>query len=412
MKTRGWLARVRPFSLGIAAALCLVAGRAGAADEGEFRVGLLVDLNGSYSHITGQGSVVAARLAIDDFGGQILGKPIRLLYADHENNPATAARLAGEWIAGGARVIADVAGSPTALAVQEVIRHRDVVALYNSVMTPALTGRQCAANGIHWMYDGYAYNQVIGGEITRLGAKRWYLLVVDNQFGHDIERSLSAVIQANGGTVLGSVRHARGEENLFAKLRQAAQSGAEVIGLVNAGTDMIASVRQAFDLLGVSKGKTVLAAVATAVNDVHAMQPQLAQGLRLTHSFYWNQDADARVWSRRFYDKAGAMPSDLQAGVYSALTHYFKAVAAAGSDRSAAVVAKMREIPIRDPIVRNGRLRRDGRMVHDIYLLQVKKPGEIREPWDYLKILRTIPGDSAFRPLEEGNCPLVAGGGN
>lgn len=380
-----------------------------AGDPETITIGLLLDMKGSYAHIAGQGSVTAARLAIEDAGGTLLGKPVRVIFADHENEPAVAARIAREWTdRSTVQVIADVVGSPTALAVQEVIRNRDVVAFYNGVMTPALTGKACAANGIHWMYDGYAFNQVIGGELTRLGARRWFLVVVDNQFGRDVQQSLTTVIQKNGGTVVGSITHARGEEHLFGKLRLAAQSGAEVIGLVNAGTDLIASVRQAYDLLGVSRGKIMLAAVATTLSDVHVMQPQLAQGLKLTHAFYWNRDEESRIWSRRFYERSGSMPTDLQAGVYSALTHYFKAVSAAGTVESRAVVSKMREIPIRDPIVGKGILRPDGRMVHDVLLLQVRKPGEIAVAWDYLRILETISGETAFRPLAEGGCPLVA----
>jgi branched-chain amino acid transport system substrate-binding protein len=276
-------------------------------------------------------------------------------------------------------------------------------------MNSDITGSKCAATGVHWMYDGYAYNTVLGRELTREGRRLWYFVTVDNAFGSNVEKSLEDIVRTNGGVVLGSTRHKLGSEELFANLREASESGAQVIALVNAGQDMIRSVREGYDLLRVSKGETVLAAVATALNDVHQMKPQLAQGLRLTHSFYWNMDKEARTWSRRFHERAGAMPSDLQAGVYSSLTHYFKAVRELGSDEGRAVVKKMRELPIRDPIVRNARLREDGRMVHDIFLMRVKAPAEIREPWDYLEVVKSIPGDRAFRPLEEGGCPLVSG---
>lgn len=376
--------------------------------NGEIRVGLLVDLKGSYAHITGVGSIVAAQMAIEDAGGTVLGRPIKLMAADHGNDPATAAEIAQQWLAeGGVDVLGDVAGSPPALAVQEVNRKYGAVVFYNSVMTPALTGSLCAPTGIHWMYDGYAYNQVIGGELTRQGARKWALLSVDNEFGRDVENSLAAIIGAHGGRVVSSVRHARGERHLFDKLKASVETGAEVIGLINAGQDFINAVRQALDPFGIGKGKVRLAAVATTINDVHTLQPQVAQGLLLSHSFYWNQDEASRAWSERFWRRTGAMPNDLQAGVYSALTHYFKAVAAAKTDRGIEVVAKMRELPIRDPIVRNARLRADGRMVHDIYLMQVKKPAEVSKPWDYLTVVRTIPGDRVFRPLAEGGCPLV-----
>jgi len=392
-------------------------GIAGAGiSDGEIRVGLLVDMKSIYAHITGPGSVAAAQMAIEDAGGAINGKPIRLVYADHQNDVALTSRIAREWLErDGIDVIADVAASPLAHAVQEINRERGergAVVFYNGVMSSELTGRRCAPLGIHWMYDGYAYNTVIGREMTAAGARRWYFLTVDNAFGRSVETSLSAIVRNNGGIVVGSVRHQLGESDLFPKLRQASESGAQVIALVDAGQDMINAVRSSFDLLRVSRGEIMLAAVASALNDVHLMTPQLAQGLRLAHSFYWNQDSEARAWSKRFYDRTGAMPSDLQAGVYSALTHYFKAVRASGSDHAPTVVRKMHEIPIRDPIVRNARLREDGRMVHDIYLLRVKAPADVSEPWDYLEILRTVPGDRAFRPLTEGGCPLVGAAGS
>lgn len=378
--------------------------------DGEIRVGLLVDMRSVYAHITGQGSVVAARMAIEDAGGSINGKPIRLLHEDHANDAERVSRIAREWLyEKGVDVIADVTSSPLALLVQEINRARGAVVFYNGVMTTEITGSKCAPTGIHWMYDGHAFNSVIGGELTRAGAKTWYFVTVNNAFGSNVEASLSAIVRANGGTVLGSVRHELGEQDLFAKLRHASESGAQVIGLVNAGQDMINAVRESFDLLRVSKGQTMLAAVATAINDVHVMKPQLAQGLRLSHSFYWNMDAESRAWSKRFFERTGAMPSDLQAGVYSSLTHYFKAVKAANSDVGSTVVKKMREIPIRDPIVRNASLREDGRMIHDIFLLRVKTPAEVKEPWDYLSIVRSVPGERAFRSMAEGGCPLVSG---
>lgn len=397
----------------VGAVLCVSGAAQAEISDGEIRVGLLVDMKSTYAHITGQGSVVAAQMAIEDAGGSINGKPIRLLHEDHANSSEKVTRIAREWLYEmGVDVIADVASSPLALVVQEINRPRGAVVFYNGVMTTEITGSKCAPTGIHWMYDGYAYNTVIGGELTRSGAKTWYFVTVDNAFGSNVESSLATIIRSNGGVVLGSVRHKLGEQDLFGKLREASESGAQVIALVNAGQDMIRAVRESFDLLRVSKGETMLAAVATALNDVHLMKPQLAQGLRLSHSFYWNMDAESRAWSKRFYERTGAMPSDLQAGVYSSLTHYFKAVKASNSDHGLTVVRKMREIPISDPIVRNASLREDGRMIHDIYLLRVKTPAEVKEPWDYLEILHRVPGKSAFRPLAEGGCPLGSGSGS
>lgn len=386
-------------------AACFALNAQAEISHGEIRVGLLVDLKSSYAHISGRGSEIAARLAIEDVGGSVAGKPIKLLVADHGNDPALAADIARRWLDDeGVDVIGDVVGSPPALAVQEVNRQRQAVVFYNGAMTSALTGTHCAPTGIHWMYDGYAFAQVVGRELTRLGAQSWYFVVVDNAFGRNVAADLAAQVQAGGGRVIGTAYHRLGEPQLFAVLRQAAESGAGAIALINAGQDLIRAVRQSFDLLRVSKGSTALAAVATTVNDVHLMKPPLAQGLHLSHAFYWNLDAETRAWSQRFFAQAGSMPNDMQAGVYSALTHYFKAVAASRSDHGPTVVARMRELPIRDPIVRNARLREDGRMVHDVYLMEVKKPAEVEQPWDYLRVLRTIPGEQAFKPLAPGGC--------
>jgi branched-chain amino acid transport system substrate-binding protein len=386
-------------------ALCLTFAALAAQAEisgGEIRVGLLVDMRSSYAHLSGAGSEIAARMAIDDQGGKVNGRTIRLFVADHGNDPVLASAIARRWLyAEGIDVIGDVVGSPPALAVQEVNRERQAVIFYNGVMSSALTGTHCASTGIHWMYDGYAFTSVIGRELTQLGRNNWYFVVVDNAFGRNVEEDLAHFVRAGGGRVVGSVRHPFGANQMFGVLRQAAESGANVIALINAGQDMIHAVRQSSDLLRVSKGVTVLAAVATALSDVHLIKPTVAQGLLLSHSFYWNLDAEARAWSQRFYALSGSMPNDMQAGVYSALTHYFKAVAASGSDDGPTVVKQMRELPIRDPIVRNARLREDGRMVHDVFLLQVKKPGEVKEPWDYLRVVKTIPGDQAFKPLSK-----------
>lgn len=394
--------------VGVLAAALAPAVQAGISDD-EIRVGLLLDMSSIYAHLGGRGSEIAARMAIEDAGEAVAGKPIRLVVADHGNDVARAEAIARRWLdEEGVDAIADVIGSPAALAVQEIVRTREALVFYNGVMSTAITGARCAPNGIHWMYDGYAFTTAIGRELTRRGARSWYFLTVDNAFGHNVENDLAAVIRDSGGEVRGAIRHRLGEQQFFTLLRRAAESGADAIALVNAGEDLNRAVRQSYDLLAVSKGRTVLAAVATTLNDVHRMKPQLAQGLKLAHAFYWNLDPQARAWSERFLARAGSMPNDIQAGVYSALSHYFKAVAASGEDRGAAVVAKMRDLPIRDPIVRNARLRPDGRMVHDTYLMEVKKPAEVKEPWDYLRILRTIPAEEAFRPLEDSDCPHVA----
>lgn len=377
---------------------------------GEIRVGLLVDLSSVYKDITGRGSIIAAQMAIEDAGGKVAGYPVHLDIADSGRGSAESAKTARQWIdTDGMDVIADVVGSPQALAVQEVVRGRRAVVFYNGVMSDALTGERCAPNSVHWMYDGHGFNRVLGQAVTAAGMKRWFFISVDNAFGRNVEASLQEVVRASGGTVSGTVRHPLGTRHLFAHLRTAAQPGVEVIGLINAGQDLVTAVRDAFDLLRVSRGELALAAPATTLNDIHLLRPELAQGLLVAHAFYWNRDAESRAFSHRFMQRAGSMPNDLQAGVYSALTHYFKAVSHARSDDPEKVMPALRGLPIIDPIVRNARLRPDGRMVHDLYLLQVKKPREVHEPWDYLDIRQIVAGDAAFRPVSLGGCPLVPG---
>lgn len=410
--TRAHQPFLRQLAVRIAAVAGIWLGAGGAAlatISGEaIRVGLLVDMKSIYAHISGPGSVAAAQMAIDDVGGMVAGRPIHLLVADTGNDVARSSAIARKWLdEQGVDVIADVVGSPIAMAVQEINRTRGAVVFYNGVMSSALTGSHCAPTGVHWMYDGYAFSSALGRSLTRAGTRRWFMLTVDNAFGHNVQTDLQRIIADSGGEVIGQLGHPLGERRLFPRLARATRSGAQAIALVNAGQDLIRTVRQSYDLLAISRRSMTLAAVATTLNDVHLMTPQLAQGLKLAHAFYWNFDAETRAWAFRFHDRTGVMPNDLQAGVYSALTHYFKAVAASRSDDGPTVVAKMRELPIRDPIVRNAYLRKDGRMVHDILLLEVKAPGEIDQPWDYLRVLQVIPGDEAFRPPADGGCPLL-----
>ncbi|MRD72875.1 ABC transporter substrate-binding protein [Rhodocyclus tenuis] len=376
--------------------------------DGEIRVGLLLDMHSSYAHFTGQGSVIAAQMAIDDVGGKVAGRPIRLVFADHGNDVTRASQIARQWLYDeGVDVIGDVVGSPQAAAVQEINRKRGAVVFYNAVASDALTREACAATGVHWLFNGQAYATLMAKALTNEGQRRWFFITVDNEFGRNVEAVLASVIRARGGKVLGSVRHPRGAASLFPQLRQAVASGAEVIALLNAGQDMVRAVRESFDLLAVSRGKTTLAVIIGTLGDVQLITPQLAQGMRLAQSFYWNQDVAARRWSQRFFERAGVMPSDAQAGVYSSLTHYFKAVAASNSDEGIKVVKMMRELPISDPIMRNARLREDGRMVHDLYLTHVRTPEEIKDPLDILVIDRVVPGDEVFRPVADGRCPLL-----
>lgn len=374
---------------------------------GAVKIGVLTDTQSIYAHFSGKGSVAAAEMAIEDFGTEILGKPIRLVYADHRNDVDFASKVAQRWLyQEGVDVIADIVGSPIALAVQEINRKRQSVLFFNAVVSADLTGKLCAPTGIHWMYDSHSIAAAIGTAITQRGGKTWFFITLDNAFGTNQERIMAEHVKAQGDTVLGSVRHPLNAKEFLGYLLKAQNSGAQVIALVSAGDDAINALRQASDLPGFLKGDMRLASLIN-IGDVDRIKLPLAQGLLLHSAFYWDRDEESRKFSQRFFLRTGQMPSDAQAGVYSSVTHYLRSVQAAGTDDGPTVVKKMRELPIKDPVVRNARLREDGRMVHDIYLAQVKKPGESKGPWDYLRLLQTIPGDRAFLALDKSECPQI-----
>lgn len=390
----------------------LLAAPAAAAEisGGVIKVGLLLDMDSIYADLAGRGSVVAARLAAEAVGGAINGHPIELLVEDHDNDPAQAAAIARRWLAAeGVDVIADVVGTPPALAVQEVNRDHQAVIIYNAVVSTAVTNEACAPTSFHWMFDAYAYTRVSGEVITALGKKTWYTLTVDNAYGNNFLANLKPAVEANGGRIIGGAKHPLGTRRFIRYLLDAEASGAEVIALGSAGDDLANAVKQAFDLRKVSRGDVVLTAPGMALASTHNVGLALSQGMLLPESFYWDLDERSRAWSKLFHGQAGRMPTEPQAGVYSGLSHYFKAVAAAGSDHGPTVAAKMRELPVDDPIVRNAYLREDGRLVHDMYLVRVKSPTDSRGPWDYFEILKVIPGEQAFQPLSQSRCPAVAG---
>ena len=394
---------LRLLVLSIAVLLAGTPARA-AVSGNEIRVGLFADMQGLYSHFTGRGSVIAAQMAIQDIGGQINGKPVRLLVADHRNDVALASRITRQWLEqDGVDVIADVVGSPIALAVQEINRNKKAVVFYQSVVTTAITGNQCAETGVHWMYDARSFASVLGGAVTRRGGNTWFFISVDNDFGSNAEKIFTDAIIANGGRVIGSVRHPIDTVDFSLYLLKAQASGAKVIAFANAGRDAINSVKQSHDLRSVAKGETTIVSVL-GIADIHRIRLPLSQGMQMHVSFYWNLDERTVAWSRRYYALRGEMPHDVQAGIYSSLMHYFKAVKALDSDHGPDVVRRMRELPIDSDLVRNASLRPDGRMVHDVYLVRVKKPSESKQPWDYFHILQTIPGNQAFAPLANSEC--------
>jgi branched-chain amino acid transport system substrate-binding protein len=374
---------------------------------GVVRLGVLTDETGVLSSASGEGSIEAARMAVEDFGSKAAGRPIEIIHADHQNKTDIGAAIARRWIdVDGVDAIVDVPNSAIALAVQELAKEKNRVLLVSTAATVDLTGKACSPVGVHWTWDTYAVAASAARAIVLQGGDSWFFLTADFAFGHAMQRDATRFIEASGGKVIGSARHPLGTADFASFLLQAQSSGAKIVGLATAGSDTTNSIKQAAEF-GLARGGQRLAAIATTITDVHAVGLAGAQGLLLTTSFYWDRTEESRQWSRRFFARRGAMPTQMQAGVYSAVTHYLKAVDALGSDEAKVVVAKMRDMPIHDFFADRGLLRADGRMVHDMYLVEVKKPDESHYPWDYYKILKIIPGEEAFRPMSEGGCPLL-----
>ena len=373
------------------------------------KIGVLNDQSGVYADVAGTGSVVAAKMAVEDFGGKVLDKPIEVIFADHQNKPDVATPIVNQWIdVDNVDAVVDVPTSSVALAVQEITKNKNRIHLNSSAGTSDLTGKACSPTAIHWTYDTYALANSTGRALTKDGGDTWFFITADYAFGHALEKDTAAAVTSQGGKVLGSVNTPFPNQDFSSFLLQAQASGAKVIGLANAGGDMINAVKQAQEF-GITAAGQRLAGLLVFISDIHSLGLPVTQGLVLTTGFYWDRDDATRAWSKRFGERnGGRMPTMVQAGVYSAVAHYLAAIKAAGTDEAKAVVAKMREMPVNDFFAQNGRIRADGRMVHDMYLVQVKSPQESKYPWDYYKILRVVPGDEAFRPMDQGNCPLVA----
>ena len=374
---------------------------------GVVKLGVLTDETGVLSSPSGEGSIEATRMAVEDFGSKAAGKPIEIIHADHQNKTDIGAAIARRWIdVDGVDAIVDVPNSAIALAVQEIAKEKNRVLLVSTAAIVDLTGKACSPVGVHWTWDTYAVASAAKAIVSQ-GGDSWFFLTADFAFGHAMQRDATRFIEASGGKVIGSVRHPLGTADFASFLLQAQSSRAKIVGLANGGSDMTNSIKQAVEF-GLARGGQRLAAIAAVITDIHAVGLADAQGLLLTTSFYWDRTEESRQWSKRFFARRGVMPTQMQAGVYSAVTHYLKAVDALGSDEAKAVVAKMRDMPIHDFFADRGLLRADGRMVHDMYLVEVKKPEESHYPWDYYKILKIIPGEEAFRPMGEGGCPLLA----
>ncbi|MCL4767455.1 MAG: ABC transporter substrate-binding protein [Hyphomicrobiaceae bacterium] len=389
-----------------ALALLLSAGPS-VADKSPVKIGVLNDQSGLYADLSGLGSVEAARMAIEDFGGKLFGAPIELVHADHKNRADLASTIAREWFDNSkVDAIADLTASSVALAVQELARERSKFAIHTSGATSRLTGDACSPTGVHWAYDTYALANGTARALVAEGQDTWFFLTADYAFGHSLEKDTGAMVEKMGGKVLGAVRHPLDNQDFSSYLMQAQASKSKMIGLANASSDTLNAIRQAKEFGLVSMGQR-LAALLLFITDIHAVGLEAAQELVLTTGFYWDRDEKTRAWSERFNKRRGHMPTMIQAGTYSAILHFLKAVEAAGTKEPKAVMEKMRAMRVDDFFGNGGYLREDGRMVHDMYLVRVKKPGQSKGPWDYFEVIRTIPGDEAFRPMKDGGCKYV-----
>ncbi len=376
----------------------------GAGDA--LRIGVLNNATGGLSAPAGPGSVVAAQMAIDDFGGTVAGRPVRLVSADEQNKPDVGLGIARQWFDQGVSLIVDLPNTAVALAVQKLAAEQGRIAIVVTAAGSSLTGRDCTPNSVAWAYNSYALAGVVGRAVVAQGGDTWFLLSTDYTFGREMEADLKAVLGQQHATLLGTVAAPQETADFSAFLLQAQASGAKVLGLANVAADTINSIKQAHEF-GLVAGGVKLATLLFTITDVHSLGLETAGGLYLATAFYWDRTPEARAWSQRFFAKHGAMPSMLQAGVYSAVTHYLQAVAAAKTDAAGPVMAQMRAAPVNDMFAQGGHIREDGLMVHDMYLAQVKTPAESHGPWDYLKIILTVPGDEAFGPLSASKCPLL-----
>jgi branched-chain amino acid transport system substrate-binding protein len=395
--------------IGMAVATALSLGTAQAqVSDGIVKIGVLSDMSSLYTDLAGAGSVVAAKLAIEDSGIEKRGYKVELVSADHQNKPDIGSGIASKWYdAEKVDVIVDVPNSGVALAVNQITKEKGKAFLVSGAASSDLTGKACTPNTIHWTYDTWMLANGTGGAIVKTGGDTWFFLTADYAFGQALERDTEAVVLKNGGKVLGKVRHPLNTQDFSSFLLQAQASKAKIVGLANAGGDTTNSIKQAAEF-GIVKGGQNLAGLLVFLTDIHALGLPTAQGLIVTNTFYWDQNDQTRAFAKRFsaLDK-GIYPTMVHAGVYSAVLHYLKAVEALKSDDGTKVIAKMKEMPTDDPLFGKGSIRADGRKIHPAYLVQVKTPAESKYPWDYYKVRTTIPADQAFRPMADGGCPLV-----
>ncbi len=372
------------------------------------RIGVLNDMSSLYADINGPGGVLAAKMAVEDAGGSVLGKKIEVISGDVQNKPDVAVAIAGRWFdTEQVDLVIGGGGSASSLAMARTAADKNKIYVATDPASSDLTGKACTPTTIHWVYDTIALANGTGSAVVKSGGKTWYFLTADYAFGHSLERDVTAVVTANGGKVLGRVRHPLNTSDFSSFLLQAQSSGAQVIGLANAGGDTINSIKQAAEF-GIVQGGQSLAGLLVFVSDVHSIGLKLAQGLKLTEAFYWDLNDGTRKFSKRWGDQMnGRKPTMIQAGYYSAIKHYIEAIKATGTDDTAKVMAWLKSNPINDDLFGEGYIRKDGRKMHKMYLFEVKKPEESKEAWDYYKLVREIPAEEAFRPLDKGDCPLV-----
>jgi branched-chain amino acid transport system substrate-binding protein len=397
-------------------AATLVAGLALAASSGianaqisddVVKIGVLTDMSSLYADATGKGSLAAVQMAVADYGGKVKGKPVEVISADHQNKPDVGVNIARNWYDNEkVDAIFDVPTSSVALPISALTREKNKININSGGGSSDITGVACSPNTVHWTYDTYALSNVAGRAMVKRGEDSWFFITADYAFGMALERDAANVVKELGGKVIGDVRHPLNSSDFSSYLLQAQASKAKVVALANAGGDTTNALKQASEF-GLMKSGQKLIALLLEITDVHSLGLQAAQGLILTDAFYWDRDDETRAFSKRFNEKVGHMPTMIQAGLYSATMHYLKAIEAIGTDEAPKVMAQMRATPINDFFAKNGKIRIDGRMVHDMYLFEVKKPEESKGEWDLYKLLATVPGDEAFRPLDKGGCPLV-----
>ncbi|WP_020184384.1 ABC transporter substrate-binding protein [Methylopila sp. 73B] len=396
-------------SAAMAAALLVASALPAAAQvsDNKVKIGILNDQSGVYADFGGKWSYEAAKMAVEDFGGKVLDMPIEVVTADHQNKPDIASNIARQWYdTGQVDAIMELTTSSVALAVQGLSREKKKIDLVTGAATTELTGKQCSPYGFHWAYDTNALAVGTGGALVKAGGDSWFFLTADYAFGYSLEAQTTKFLTSNGGKVVGSVRHPLSNADFSSFLLQAQSSGAKVIGLANAGLDTANAIKQASEF-GIVAGGQRLAALLFTLAEVHGLGLEAAQGLSLTEGFYWDRDDASRAFGKRFFARTKRMPNMIQAGTYSGVTHYLKAIARAGTDDTEKVAEAMRAMPVDDVFAKGGVVAKNGRMIHDMYLMEVKKPEESKGPWDYFKVLATVPGDQAYIKPSESGCPLA-----